>query len=225
MSASSYSPTRVLIVEDQGLFRDMLYRALSSQPELCEVVGAVDSGQSAIEHARELKPDVVVMDVGLGSGINGIQAGAIIRKENPDVGILVLTMSEETEHVANVLSGDTKGWSYLLKRSVNDLSALIMAVNGTAKGLTIVDPAIMGALKIQGKNGVDELTPKETDVLSLMAQGHSNLGIAEKLALSTKSVERYINSMYQKLQVTSGENIHPRVKVVVQYILSGERTA
>ncbi len=216
-SAPHRTPLRVLIVEDQKLFRDLLYHSLSSQPGL-EVLGTADNGETAIAMAQKLKPDVVIMDIELGKGPNGIEAGHLIKKENPGTGIVILSMHSEREYVNIIPLHESSGWSYLLKNSVYDLSALTRAIEGTAMGFVVMDPAIVSAMNPKRKSTLEDLTPREMEVLELIAQGYSNSGIAQKLVLSGKSVERHINSMYQKLHLNMGDNIHPRVKAVRKYL-------
>lgn len=216
-SAPERKLLRILIVEDQKLFKDLLYHSLSSQPSL-EVLGAAENGEAAVDMAKRLKPDVVIMDIELGKGINGIEAGHLIKKENPATGIVILSMHSEKEYVSVIPLSESTGWSYLLKNSVYDLSALTRAIEGTAMGFVVMDPAIVSALNPKRKSSLDDLTPREMEVLELIAQGYSNGGIAEKLVLSAKSVERHINSMYQKLHLSMEDNIHPRVKAVIKYL-------
>jgi DNA-binding NarL/FixJ family response regulator len=118
---------RVLIVEDEGLFRDMLKISLSAIPNL-EVVDAVSDGKTAIEAAGRLSPDVVLMDIELGSEPNGIAAGQAIKQEHEDIGMVVLSAHKEREYVDLVSREDYTGWSYLLKQSVSDAGALVRAI-------------------------------------------------------------------------------------------------
>lgn len=214
--------TRVMIVEDEGLFRDMLQVSLSSQPGM-EVVGAFGDGTSAISTARDLAPDVILMDIELGNGPNGIEAGMRIKEENPKVGIVILSFHKEKEYIGSIPLERAGGWSYLMKRSVTDLAALTRAVEGAAAGLTVLDPALVRSLRPRPGTQLGALTSRQKEVLQFMAQGYSNAAIAQKLFIGEKSVENYINTIYQQLQITRNEPIHPRVKAVLLFIADSQQ--
>ena len=208
---------KILIVEDEGLFRDMLKISLSSIPDL-EVVGTVSDGDTAIETARRLLPDVVVMDIELGSEPNGIAAGRTIKEENSDIGIIVLSAHREREYLNLVTNDDYAGWSYLLKQSVSDAGSLVRAIEGAASGLVVMDPCVVNSMKPHTGSVSARLTPRQQEVLAMMAQGYNNAAIAEKLVLGTKSVENYINAIYQELSLSHDVALHPRVQAVLSYI-------
>lgn len=208
---------KIMIVEDEGLFRDMLRVALAERDGL-EVVGAVGDGVSAIRMARELKPEVIIMDIELGGDPNGIEAGMAIREEDPDVGIVLLSLHSDKEYLSMVPPENSGGWSYLLKKSVANLEALTRAVEGAASGFMVLDPALVSSLRPRPKTRLEALTARQQQVLELMAQGYNNPAIAENLHLGVKSVENYINAIYQQLAITQSEPIHPRVKAVLTYL-------
>ncbi len=218
----STPPIRVMIVEDEGLFRDMLRVALSNRAGL-EIVGAVSDGASAVRMARELKPDVVLMDIELGTEPNGIDTGMAIKKENPKAGIVVLSLHGDKEYLSLVPAEYAEGWSYLMKQSVADLDALTRAIEGSAKGLMVLDPGLVMGLRPRAKSRVDALTQRQREVLELMAQGFSNSAVAERLHLGVKSVENYINAIYQQLGISQDEPIHPRVRAVLIYLQDSRR--
>ena len=207
----------VLIVEDEGLFRDMLKISLGSIPNL-EVVGAVSDGGSAIEAANRLLPDVVLMDIELGSEPNGIAAGRTIKEEHNNIGIIVLSAHREREYLNLVTKDEFIGWSYLLKQSVSDASSLVRAIEGAASGLVVMDPCVVNSMKPRSGSVSARLTPRQQEVLAMMAQGYNNAAIAEKLVLGTKSVENYINAIYQELSLSHDVALHPRVQAVLSYI-------
>lgn len=208
---------RVLIVEDEGLFRDMLRIALSSLPDI-EVVGSSSNGQDAILLAEELRPDVVLMDIELGSGPNGIEAGHHIRAASPSTGIVILSMHRDKQYIASLPKDQASGWSYLLKQSLEDTGALIRAIQGSAAGLVVMDPTIVQGLQPRVGTRVGRLTPRQQDVLRLMAQGYNNAGIAENLVIGQKSVENLINMIFQELEVPREGQVHPRVMAVLTYL-------
>jgi len=208
---------RVLIVEDEGLFRDMLKIYLGSIPNL-EVVEAVSDGEAAIEAADRLQPDVVLLDIELGSQPNGIAAGRAIKQQNANIGIIVLSAHKERKYLSLVAREEYSGWSYLLKQSVSDASALVRAIEGTASGLVVMDPCVVNSMKPRSGSITSRLTPRQQEVLAMMAQGYNNAAIAEKLVLGTKSVENYINAIYQELSLNHDDSLHPRVQAVLSYI-------
>ena len=199
----------VMIVEDEGLFRDMLKISLGAVPNL-EVVGAVGDGTSAIEAATRFNPDVILMDIELGSDPNGINAGRSIKQEHPDMGIVILSSHRERQYLGMISADESSGWSYLLKQSVSDSGALARAIEGAASGLVVMDPTVVNSMKPRKGSLTAGLTPRQQEVLILMAQGYNNAAIAEKLVLGTKSVENYINAIYQELNLSHSGPLHPR---------------
>lgn len=208
---------RLMVVEDEGLFRDMLRLSLGSQPNV-EVVGTVGDGASAIKMARELSPDVVLMDIELGPGPNGVEAGLRIRQTNPRVGIVLLSMHREKEFLSAIPQERAGGWSYVLKQSIADLGALMRAVEGSAAGLMVLDPGLMAGLQPKPNSKLGSLTTRQREVMELMAQGYNNVAIAQHLHLEEKSVQNYVNGVYQHLDINSDETAHPRVKAVLLYL-------
>ena len=208
---------RVMIVEDEGLFRDMLKISLGSVPHL-EVVEAVSDGSRAIETADRLHPDVILMDIELGSEPNGIAAGRAIKQAHPEIGIVILSSHRERQYLSLISAEESSGWSYLLKQSISDAGALARAVEGAASGLVVMDPTVVNSMKPRKGSVTAGLTPRQQEVLSMMAQGYNNAAIAEKLVLGTKSVENYINAIYQELSLSHNGPLHPRVQAVLNYI-------
>ena len=208
---------KVMIVEDEGLFRDILKISLSSFSTM-EVVDAVGSGDAALRSYKELHPDVILMDIELGSEPNGIETGRMIREENPKVGIVILSVHKDKEYISSLSLDEAPGWSYILKQSVGDTAALGRAIEGSASGFVVLDPEVVGSLKPRQGSFTSRLTPRQQEVLSLMAQGYNNAAIAEKLVLGHKSVENYINAIYQELNLTQSQSVHPRVSAVLSYI-------
>ena len=207
----------VLIVEDEGLFRDMLKISLSSIPDV-EVVGAVSDGQGAIDAANRLLPDVVLMDIELGSEPDGTAAGRAIKQEHKNIGMIVLSAHREREYLNLIARDEFTGWSYLLKQTVNDAGALVRAIEGAAAGLVVMDPCVVDSMKPRTGSTTGRLTPRQQEVLAMMAQGYNNAAIAERLVLGTKSVENYINAIYQELGLSHDGSLHPRVQAVLSYI-------
>lgn len=178
----------------------------------------VSGGLEAIQIAKELEPDVVLMDIELGSEPNGIQAGHQIKAVLPQTGIVILSMHKDKQFIASMSADKACGWSYLLKQSVADTAALARGIQGAASGLVVMDPAIVDQLRPRVNSPLSQFTPRQLEVLHLMAEGYSNAGIGQKLALTEKSVENYINGIFQELGITRAQHTHPRVKAVLTYL-------
>ena len=158
------------------------------------------------------------MDIELGSEPNGIETGRLIREENADVGIVILSAHKDKEHISSLSQDEASGWSYLLKQSVGDTRALGRAIEGSAAGFVVLDPEVVNGLKLRKGSFAARLTPRQQEVLALMAQGYNNVAIAEKLVLGHKSVENYINAIYQEMNPAQSDRIHLRVSAVLSYI-------
>ena len=208
---------KVLIVENEGLFRDMLKISLGPIPNM-EIVDAVCDGLTAIQTSSQLQPDVVLMDIELGGEPNGIEAGRTIKSNHPDMGMILLSAHKEREYVSMIASDDLSGWSYVLKQSVTDAGALVRAIEGAACGLVAMDQGVVNNMKPRRGSDTAGLTPRQQEVLSMMAKGYNNSAIAENLVLGTKSVENYINAIYQELHLGHNVSLHPRVQAVLTYI-------
>jgi DNA-binding NarL/FixJ family response regulator len=163
-------------------------------------------------------PDVVLQDIELGSGPDGITTGHIIQEAHSNVGVIILSGHKKREYINLVVQEGRSSWSYLLKQSVNDVVSLGRAIRGAASGLVVIDPAIVNGLKPIRGSIIAGLSPRQQEVLALMAQGYSNSAIAEKLVISIKSVENYVNVIYQELHLSANGPLHPRVQAVLEYI-------
>ena len=210
-------PVRVLIVEDEGLFRDMLQTALAAHPGV-QVVGAAATGEAAIEEAARVVPDVVLADIELGAGLNGIEAASRIRARHPDAGVVLLSAHRDKQYIASLPAGEARGWSYLLKSSVTDTATLVRAIEGAAAGLVVLDPSLVDALRPRPRSPVDGLSERQRQVLALMAKGYSNAGIAQELVLTEKTVENYVGGIFQALGIERDEPVHPRVKAILAFL-------
>jgi DNA-binding NarL/FixJ family response regulator len=184
-----------MIIEDEGIFRDMLNISLGAVPNL-EIVDAVSGGISAIDGASRLYPDAILMDIDLGSDPNGIAASRAIKLEHPDLDIVILSSHRERQYLNLIAAEKSPGWSYLLKQSVTDSGALARPIEGASSGLVVMDPTVVNSSKPCKGSFTSGLTPRQQEVLNMMAQGYNNATIAEKLVLGTKSVENCINAIY-----------------------------
>ena len=134
------------------------------------------------------------------------------------MGMILLSAHKEREYVSMIASDDLSGWSYVLKQSVTDAGALVRAIEGAACGLVVMDQEVVNSMKPRKVSDTAGLTPRQQEVLSMMAKGYNNSAIAENLVLGTKSVENYINAIYQELHLGHNGSLHPRVQAVLTYI-------
>lgn len=211
--------TRVTITDDEPLFQELLLRALAAVPGI-EVVGTADDGEKSVQLARETRPDVVLMDIELPGEMDGIEAALIIKREMPEIGVVILSSHSDRHYVTSLPLEDSRGWAYLLKQTLPNLAELIRAIQGSKAGMVVLDPAVLANLRPRKDSAVARLTPRQQEVLKLMAEGHNNAAIAQRLVLSEKSVETYINSIYQELNLSKGPKIHARVKATLLYLES-----
>ena len=213
--------TSVIVVDDEALFRELLARTLSAEPGL-EVVGEAEDGETAISLAREKNPDVVLMDIELPGELDGIEAALQIKNERPETGVVILSAHSERRYVTSLPLDEIQGWAYLLKQTVPDLATVIRAIQGSKVGMVVLDPAVVAGLRPRQGSAVARLNPRHQEVLELLAQGYSNAAIAQQLRLSRKSVETYINAIYQELHLSHEPDVHARVKATLIYLESSK---
>jgi DNA-binding NarL/FixJ family response regulator len=216
-------PIRIVLAEDQYLVREGLRRLLETRDEL--VVAAVCGDlESLLDAVAAEQPDVVVTDIRMppGSTDEGIQAASRLRETNPEVGVVVLSQYATPSYVLALLEGGSEGRAYLLKERVTDVEQLVAAIDAVADGGSVLDPKVVEALVAENARAegspLNELTPRERDVLREMAEGKNNAAIGEALFLSERSVEKVIHSIFLKLGLTWETAVHKRVKAVVLYL-------
>jgi DNA-binding NarL/FixJ family response regulator len=209
--------TKLVIVEDEALFRELLIRTLSAEPGI-EVVGVAQDGETAVKVAREKAPNAILMDIELSGEMDGIEAALQIKKDFPETGIVILSVHSDRRYVTSLPLDETKGWAYLLKHTVPDVATLVRAIEGSKMGMLVLDPMMVKNLRPKEGSKLEGLTPRQLEVLELIAQGYNNAAIAERLSLSEKSVETYINVIYQELHVSHEAEIHSRVKATLIYL-------
>ena len=214
---------RVVLAEDQYLVREGLRRLLESQDDI-EVAAVVDDLDSLLAAVDAESPDVVVTDIRMppGNADEGIQAAARLRETHPNVGVVVLSQYASPTYVLALLEGGSEGRAYLLKERVKDLDQLVGAIGAVAEGGSVMDPKVVDALVAENARSetspLNDLTPRERDVLREMAEGRNNAAIAEALFLTERSVEKVIHSIFLKLGLTWEAAVHKRVKAVVLYL-------
>ncbi len=209
---------RVVMVEDENLYRDLL-RIVLSQHALFDIVGAFPDGKSVLAAAPSLKPQVAMLDIELGSSMNGIQVGLRLRELLPKIGVILLSNHEDPYFLTSVPREAVAGWSYLLKKSVSDVGALTRAIEGAAAGFVVLDPQLVSGRQPRAKGLLGRLTPRQREILSLIAQGFTNAAIAQRLGLSEKSIENQTTLLYQQLEIDrSDSSVQPRVRAVLRYL-------
>lgn len=209
--------TKVLIVEDEPLFRDLLKTTLASYEQI-QVVGAVDNGIDAIVLAEETLPDVVLMDIELGSEPDGIRAAHQIKAANPTVGIVILSMHREKEYLASLPESRAAGWSYMLKQSLRDKDALVRAIEGSSWGLVTIDPTLLESLKPRSRSILERLTQQQLMVLEKIAAGYSDAAICEQMEVDSASLARLTALVYEDLGIRADGPADPRVKATLVYL-------
>jgi DNA-binding NarL/FixJ family response regulator len=214
---------KIVLADDQYLVREGVRRLLESSNEV-EVRAVCDDLDSLLTAVDAEPPDVVVTDIRMppGDADEGIQAALRLRESHPQVGVVVLSQYATPGYALALLEGGSEGRGYLLKERVKDLDQLVAAIRVVAEGGSVVDPKVVDALVAANARAEDsplnELTPRERDVLREMAEGKNNAAIAETLVLTERSVEKVIHSIFLKLGLTWEEAVHKRVKAVVMYL-------
>ena len=214
--------TRVTITDDEPLFVELLLRALATEPEII-VVGTAYDGEKSVQLARELRPDVVLVDIELPGEMDGIEAALTIKREMPETGVVILSAHSDRRYITSLPLEDSSGWAYILKQTVPNLAELVRAIQGTRVGMVVLDPAVLANLRPRRDSAVAKLTPRQQDVLKLMAEGRSNAAIAQRLILSERSVETYVNSIYQRLGLSGEQEINARVRATLLFLESSQK--
>jgi DNA-binding NarL/FixJ family response regulator len=213
---------RVVIAEDSVLLREGLTRLLTENG--LEVVGACQTAADLLLKVRSYSPDVAIVDIRLPPthSDEGLQAALEIRSTYPGVGVLVLSQYVEVGLALKLLAESAEGAGYLLKDRIGNVKDFIEAVRRVAEGGSALDPIIVSTLiaKRRGDDPLTELTPREREVLELMAEGRSNSGIGEALVITTRAVEKYVSSIFTKLGLPSGGAESRRVLAVLLYLRS-----
>lgn len=211
---------RAVIADDSVLLRDGVARLLEDAG--IDVVAAVGDGDALVDAVSEVDPDIVLVDVRMPPTHTdeGIRAALAIRRTRPDVAVLVLSQYVEERYATELLSGDTAGVGYLLKDRVVDVTDFVAVVRRVADGGSAVDAEVVRQLigRSSRTTELDRLTPRESEVLELMAEGLSNAGIAERLVVSLGAVEKHISNVFTKLDLDHETTAHRRVLAVLTYL-------
>jgi DNA-binding NarL/FixJ family response regulator len=213
---------RVVIAEDSVLLREGLTRLLTENG--LDVVGTCQTADDLLLKVRSYSPDVAIVDIRLPPthSDEGLQAALEIRSTYPSVGVLVLSQYVEVGLALKLLAESAEGAGYLLKDRISNVKEFVEAVRRVAEGGSALDPIIVSTLiaKRRGDDPLIELTPREREVLELMAEGRSNTGIGEALVITTRAVEKYVSSIFTKLGLPSSGSESRRVLAVLMYLRS-----
>jgi DNA-binding NarL/FixJ family response regulator len=213
---------RVVIADDSVLFREGIAQLL--QGAGFEIAGQSGTADDLLLKVRSYTPDVAIVDIRMPPTHTdeGLQAAREIRQRHPDVGVLVLSQYVEAPYMMELLQGDIEGVGYLLKDRIRDVNEFADAVRRVAEGGSAFDAAVVSRLvgRRQGEDPLDSLTPREQEVLGLMAQGRSNQAIAEQLVVTAGAVEKHVRSIFGKLRLPVSPDDHRRVLAVLTYLNS-----
>ena len=213
---------RIVIAEDSAVIRAGLVEILADRGH--ETVAAVGDAEALRAAVDEHEPDAAVVDVRMPPDYTdeGVRAAIAIRRDHPGTGVLVFSQYIETRHAAELLgaasSRGAAGIGYLLKDRVGDVGEFVDALSRVAAGGTALDPEVVTQLLTRRTDELDTLTPREHDVLALMAEGRSNGAIADTLVVSERAVEKHVANIFNKLGLTPSEADHRRVLAVLRYL-------
>jgi DNA-binding NarL/FixJ family response regulator len=213
---------RVAIAEDSVLLREGIARLLRDAG--CEVVGCSETAEDLLLKVRSYSPDVAVVDIRLPPTHNdeGLRAALEIRARYPSTSVLVLSQYIELGLALKLLADSAEGVGYLLKDRISDVDEFVAAVRRVAEGGSALDPMIVTTLlsKRRSDDPLASLTPREREVLELMAEGRSNQGIADKLVITLRAVEKYVSTIFGKLGLPATGSESRRVLAVLMYLRS-----
>ncbi len=211
-----------MLADDSVLLREGVARILEDAG--FDVVGQADSSDELLLKVRSYSPDVAVVDIRMPPTHTdeGLQAAKEIRARHPGVGVLVLSQYVEPDYAMELLSESAEGVGYLLKDRVSDVQEFAAAVRRVAEGGSALDPSVVSQLvgRRRGDDPLAELTPREREVLGLMAEGRSNSGIAARLVVTERAVEKHVTSIFGKLRLPAASEDHRRVLAVLAFLRS-----
>jgi DNA-binding NarL/FixJ family response regulator len=213
---------RVVLADDTVLLREGVARILDDAG--FEVVGQAGNADELMLKVRSYSPDVAIVDIRMPPTHTdeGLRAAREIREKHPTVGVLVLSQYVEAAYAMELLAESAEGVGYLLKDRVSDVNEFADAVRRVGEGGSALDPTIVSQLvgRRRRDDPIDQLTPREREVLGLMAEGRSNSGIAEQLVVTERAVEKHVTSIFSKLRLPAAAEDHRRVLAVLAYLRS-----
>jgi DNA-binding NarL/FixJ family response regulator len=214
------SRIRVVLAEDSVLLREGVARLLEEAG--FAIVGQAGNADELLLKVRSYSPDVAIVDIRMPPTHTdeGLRAAREIRERHPDVGVLVLSQYVESGYALELLQGSAEGVGYLLKDRVSDVKEFAAAVKRVAEGGSALDPEVVSRLvgRRRGEDPISQLTPREREVVELMAEGRSNQAIAEKMVVTLRAVEKHVTSIFSKLDLPADEQDHRRVLAVLAYL-------
>jgi DNA-binding NarL/FixJ family response regulator len=213
-------PVRVVVGDDEPLTRKGIVSVLEEAG--FEVVGVAADATDLIRKAKAHKPDVVVTDIQMppGNADDGLRAAEQIRAGHPDIGVLILSQYLEAHYALKLVGDRAQGVGYLLKQRISDVSLLADAVRRVARGGSALDPEVVQRMVARPRTGspINDLTPRERDVLALMAEGRSNGAIAARLVVTVGAIENHVTAIFDKLGLRPEPEDHRRVLAVLKYL-------
>jgi len=216
-------PIKVVLAEDSYLVREGVRRLLETEPDI-DLVGVCEDYDSLLEAIAGTEPDVLLTDIRMPpTGTDeGVRAAERLRQLRPEAGVVLLSQYADPAYALAFLEGGTEGRAYLLKERVADLDQLLAAIREVARGGSVIDPKVVEALVAarsrNAQSPLARLTPREREVLALLAEGRSNAAVADGLVLSERAVEKHINSIFAKLGLPEARDAHRRVKAVLLFL-------
>ena len=212
---------RLVLAEDSVLLREGLTRLLIEAGH--DIAAAESEAEPFLRAVAEHQPDAVIVDVRMPPTFTdeGLRAALVVRDRWPQTGVLVLSQWVEERYAIELISGSTSGVGYLLKDRVADVAEFLDALDRIGSGGSALDPEVVAQLLARSRNPLSELTPREREVLALMAEGRSNSAIASALVVGNGAVEKHINNIFAKLGLAPGDRDHRRVLAVLHYLGTG----
>jgi DNA-binding NarL/FixJ family response regulator len=218
------APLRIVLAEDSVLLREGLIRLLSDAG--FDVVDACGEAETFLQAVHRHRPDLVIVDVRMPPTFTdeGVRAALVVREQYPDIAVLVLSQYVEENYATELVAGHSRGIGYLLKDRVADIGDFVEALRRVADGGTALDPEVVAQLlsRVRRRDPLERLTPRETEVLQLMAEGRTNTAIAAALVVTEGAVEKHVSSIFAKLDLSPTEHDHRRVLAVLRWLQHAE---
>jgi DNA-binding NarL/FixJ family response regulator len=218
------APLRIVLAEDSVLLREGLIRLLSDAG--FDVLDACGEAETFLQAVHRHRPDLVIVDVRMPPTFTdeGVRAALVIREQYPDTAVMVLSQYVEENYATELVAGRSRGVGYLLKDRVADVGDFVEALHRVAAGGTALDPEVVGQLlsRVRRRDPLERLTPRETEVLQLMAEGRTNTAIAAALVVTEGAVEKHVSSIFAKLDLPPTEHDHRRVLAVLRWLQHAE---